>query len=82
MLTGTTEITVGRAIEEFLLERRLRNLSPETITSYAKCFRRGLVRYSDVLLSQVTITEIRGLVAEMMDAGRSAGTVNGTLQAI
>jgi integrase/recombinase XerD len=72
----------GRGDRGVPARSRLRNLSPESITWYAKCFGRGLIRYSDVPLSQVTLTEIRGLIAEMMDVGRSAGTVNGTLQAI
>jgi integrase/recombinase XerD len=80
--SAAVDVIVGRAIEEFLLDRRLRNLSPESIEWYAKSFRRALVRYSEVPLSQVTLTEIRGLITEMMDAGLSAGTVNGTLQAI
>ena len=31
MLLTTTEVTVARVIEGFLIDRRLRNLSPESL---------------------------------------------------
>lgn len=82
MLLTTTEVTVTRAIEEFLIDRRLRNLSPESIEWYAKCFRRGLVRFSDRRLSEVTLLEIREVIAELLDRGLSASTINATLQCL
>ena len=81
MLIGITEVTVAQAMEEFILERRLRNLSPETIEWYRKSLQR-YTRFNGVLLSSVTITHIRSLIGEMMDQGLAPGTINGILQAM
>lgn len=82
MLPPTTDVTVARAFEEFIIDRRLRNLTPDSIEWYRKCYRRALIQFSDRLLSEVTTADIKGLIAQMLDRGLSAGTINGTLQTI
>jgi integrase/recombinase XerD len=76
------EVVIADAIEEFLVDRRLRNLSEETVAWYSKRLRGALHDLSDRRLSELTSSEVRSIVADLMDRGRAAGTINGTLQAV
>lgn len=82
MLLTTTEISVARAIEEFLIDRRLRSLSPESIAWYRKCLRRGLSGFSERKLSEVTLLEVREVIAALLDRGLCGSTINATLQCL
>lgn len=79
---ATISIHFSEAIAEFLVERRLRNLSPQTIEWYRK--RLGVVQreLDDPLLSRLDAHSVREMVSRLMDQGRTVGTINGNLQAL
>ncbi|MEI6500464.1 MAG: site-specific integrase [Armatimonadota bacterium] len=73
---------LSEAIKEFIIDRRLRNLSPQTIEWYEK--RLGIVKreLKDPEFCAVTVSVIRSMVGRMLDRKQAAGTINGNLQAL
>lgn len=82
MRRAPTSIRLSDAIKEFAIERRLRNLSPQTVKWYEKRLRVVQRELGDLMLSDLTVSDVRGMVATMMDQGRTPGTINGNLQAL
>jgi site-specific recombinase XerD len=75
-------LLLSEAIREFIIDRRLRNLSPQTIEWYEK--RLGIVKreLKDPHLCDISTSVIRSMVGRMLDREQSAGTINGNLQAL
>lgn len=73
---------LSEATQEFLIERRLRNLSHQTIEWYEK--RLGIVQRElrDPRLCDLDVSSIRNMIGRMLDRGQAAGTINGNLQAL
>lgn len=73
---------LSEATQEFVIERRLRNLSPQTIEWYRR--RLGIIEreLEDPLLSDLNASMIRSMVGRMLDREQAAGTINGNLQAL
>jgi len=75
-------VLMSEAVHEFVIERRLRNLSPETIEWYAKRFGTLHRELGDPFLADLDASAVRRMIAAMMDRGVSPGTINGNLQAL
>ena len=77
-------VAVKEAIEEFLADRRFRNLSPLTIQSYAERLSRLLQPYYQQALTELTEADIKVRLTSLLD-GAAPATVNGyitTLKAL
>jgi len=69
-------ILVREAVDEFLDDCRIRNLSSKTISWYGDRLRRMLPGVWDAELATVTIQHLKSVIAEMLET-RAATTVNG-----
>ena len=69
-------IRVCEAVDEFLDDCRVRNLSPQTVAWYAGRLQRMLPEVWDAELASVTIKFMRSVISRML-ATKAAATVNG-----
>jgi integrase/recombinase XerD len=69
-------ILVREAVDEFIDDCRIRNLSPQTVQWYGDRLRRMLPEVWDGQLAAVTIQYLKSVIAEMLQT-RTASTVNG-----
>ncbi|NSW55173.1 MAG: tyrosine-type recombinase/integrase [Armatimonadetes bacterium] len=69
-------ILVREAVDEFIDDCRIRNLSSQTVSWYADRLRRMLSDVWEAELATVTIQHLKSVIAEMLET-RAASTVNG-----
>lgn len=60
-----TKITLSQALDGYLLDARVRGLSPHTIEDYSRTFRRFQNHIGDPTLASITADDIRQFMAEL-----------------
>lgn len=76
------DLTVWETINEFVLDGRIRNLSPETAVFYKRRLTEFLEVWLDNQLVEVTIHDVREQIELYHERGYSPATINGYIRAL
>ena len=74
-------MTVQDAVDEFLIDCQMRNLSEHTVIFYRTRLRLAFGDLGTKLLSGIRIADVKSRIAELME-GRAAATLNGYLRTV
>jgi len=75
-------LSFSQAIRDFLIDRQIRNATQETLSWYRIRLHAVMDHIGDRDLQQITMPDVRSLIAALMARGLKASTVNGHLTPI